>query len=32
CIGDWLVPLLVGGAEIFMAGNLVYFHFVSVAN
>ncbi|GAI17332.1 unnamed protein product [marine sediment metagenome] len=32
CIGDWLVPLLMGGAATFMAGNLVYLHFISAAN
>jgi len=32
CIGDWLVPLLMGGTKTFMAGNLVYLHFISAAN
>jgi len=32
CIGDWLVPQLMGGASTFMAGNLIYFHFLSAGN
>ncbi len=31
-MGDWLVPLLMGGAKTFMAGNLVYLHFVTAGN
>jgi len=32
CVGEWLVPLLLGGAGTLMAGNLVYLHFIEVAN
>jgi spermidine/putrescine transport system permease protein len=31
-LGAWLVPLLLGGAKILMAGNLVQLHFLAVGN
>jgi len=32
CIGDFLVPMLMGGAGAFMAGNLAYLYFITAAN
>jgi len=31
-LGEWLVPLLLGGAKVMMAGNLVEHHFIKVGN
>jgi len=31
-LGEWLVPLFLGGAKVMMAGNLVEHHFITVAN
>jgi len=31
-LGEWLVPLLLGGAKVMMAGNLVEHHFIRVGN
>jgi len=31
-IGDWLVPLLMGGPGTLMVGNLVFLHFIDVGN
>ncbi len=31
-MGDWLVPQLLGGAATFMAGNLIYLHFITAGN
>ena len=31
-LGEWLVPMLLGGAKVMMAGNLVYHYFVIVGN
>lgn len=32
CIGEWVIPLLLGGGKAMMAGNLVAFHFTTVGN
>jgi len=31
-LGEWLVPLLLGGAKVMMAGNLVEHYFIRVGN
>ena len=31
-LGDWLSPLLLGGAKVMMIGNLVEHHFIKVGN
>jgi len=31
-LGDWLVPLLLGGAKVMMAGSLVEHHFIKVGD
>lgn len=31
-LGEWLVPLLLGGAKVMMAGNLVALHFIKAGN
>lgn len=31
-LGEWLVPMLLGGAKVMMAGNLVYHYFVLAGN
>jgi len=31
-LGEWLVPLLLGGAKVMMAGNLVEHYFIKVGN
>lgn len=31
-LGDWLSPLLLGGAKVMMAGSLVEHHFIKVGN
>lgn len=31
-LGEWLVPMLLGGAKVMMAGNLVYHYFVIIGN
>lgn len=32
CIGEWIIPLLLGGGKVMMAGNLVAFQFTTVGN
>jgi len=32
CIGEWLVPLLLGGGKVMMAGNLVALYFTATGN
>jgi spermidine/putrescine transport system permease protein len=31
-LGEWLIPALLGGAKVMMAGNLVTLHFISAGN
>lgn len=31
-LGEWLIPLLLGGAKVMMAGSLVEHHFIKVGN
>jgi spermidine/putrescine transport system permease protein len=31
-LGEWLIPALLGGAKIMMAGNLVTLHFITAGN
>jgi len=31
-LGEWLVPLLLGGAKVMMVGNLVEHHFIKLGN
>ncbi len=31
-LGEWLVPLLLGGAKVMMAGNLVTYYFIELGN
>lgn len=31
-IGEWVLPLLLGGGKVMMAGNLVAFHFTTAGN
>ena len=31
-LGSWLVPLLLGGAKVMMAGNLVHLQYMTVGN
>ncbi|MBA7556259.1 Putrescine transport system permease protein PotH [subsurface metagenome] len=31
-LGEWLVPLLLGGAKVMMAGSLVEHYFIKVGN
>jgi len=32
CLGEWLVPLLLGGAKVMMAGNLIEEQYIKVGN